>query len=391
MSDVMAAAAAAVTGAEPPPAYTYATYDLLSGVQLIDHLPGELSDYGRQLHGTAQVTLTLPVTDPRLSGLDVWSTTLPRRTLLWVLRDGVPVWDGIITARRYQRGVVRLTARETVRWYLERRRFRPLTSSHRSLQFNQTDQFQIFRAILQDCLDVTWNGLRVGDIGIDMGNEMSGVLRDRRTSPDGEEDSAYQSWNFDTYLDLLDDLADLENGFEWRTDPYLDDQGRPRRRLVLGYPRLGGATPPDDVLTLEYPGQIVDWDWPEDGADSANWIAAIGAGEEKGLRWSSAIHEAELEGGYPLLEATTAHKSVSTPATLQALAAAELARVAGDIVVPELQVRGRPNVSPGQWVRIRIADPYRFGDQPLDTTVRIVATRTQPSPEMTWLDVEEAR
>jgi hypothetical protein len=167
-----------------------------------------------------------------------------------------------------------------------------------------------------------------------------------------------------------------------------------RRRLVLGYP-LVGQPPNDDAVTLEYPGVIDDYEWPDDGTSSANYIAALGAGEEAAMKWGEAFDAAELRDGYPLLERTTSYKSASVQTTLNAHAAADVAALSGDLTVPTFTIRGRPNIAPGDHVRIRISDEARFPGsalRPMVTWLRAVDIKTVPGPpEKTTLAAEAPR
>ncbi|MFC4565029.1 hypothetical protein ACFO4E_24500 [Nocardiopsis mangrovi] len=216
-------------------------------------------------------------------------------------------------------------------------------------------------------------------------------MADRHVPADGETDSSYQGYEFADYLERLDQLADLVDGFEWRTDPYLTTGGQARRRLVLGYPRLG-RPPGPDTFVLEYPGTISGYDWDEDASDTATYVASLGAGEESEMRWSEAVDRRALVDGYPLIEAAAANKSTSQLGTLSAQAGAELARRRGPAEIPAAELVGRPPVSVGDWVRLRIDDPARFPAGPIERDVRVIGMRTVPAPtETTTLTLEEAR
>ncbi|MUL39638.1 hypothetical protein FZ103_00320 [Streptomonospora sp. PA3] len=378
------------------PAYSYATYDAVTGRRLSEHIPLALGSYERALGGGGTVEGSLKIRDPRVRMRDVLGATTPRRAELWILRDGVPVWDGMIVTRRYaaRSGVMRIQAADTVRWRLERLLLRPRggPGSTRNLSFTQVDQFEIFRALLADAQSVAIDNIFPADLRVDADDTvMSGVLRDRHVSVDGETDSSYQGYEFNDYLKYLDDLADLVDGFEWRVDPYLTAAGEARRRLVLGYPTIG-RLPGPDTHVLEYPGTITDYEWDEDASDTATYVASLGAGEESEMRWSEVIDRRALIDGNPLLEAAVSHKSTSQVDTLTAQAGAELARRRGPVEIPAVAVVGRPPVAEGDWVRLRISDPARWPDGPMERHVRVIGMRTTPAPtETTTLQLEEAR
>lgn len=382
---------------QPEPEYRYAVYDLRTRTQLAEHLPFTISEYGRALTEAGTVTADLNVGDPRNRKLEPWDRTQPRRTTLVILRDEVVAGEWIIWQRPpYKPTEMRLhVGASEIRSYFDHRLLRPVAGvgSAKTLSYTQADQLVIFRALMADCQAVTYQGQPVGDIGVEMDDtQLSGVLRDRRDVAD--DAGAYHGYMFESYGTLLDNLAGLDNGFEWRVDSYLDSDRTLRRALRLGYPYLGHP-PNDDAVTLEYPGSVIDYEWPEDGTTSANAVFAIGAGEEAAMKWGEGYAAPELLSGFPLLERTTSYKSASVQATLTAHATADVAALSGDVVVPSLTVRGRPDVSPGDHVKVRISDEARFPGssvRPFETFMRVVQPTTKPGPpEITTIAVEAPR
>jgi hypothetical protein len=382
---------------ERVPEYRYAVHDLATRAQLTEHMPFTIGNYGRALTEAGTTAADLNVGDARNQKFQPWERTQPRRTTLVILRDEVVVGEWIIWQRPpYKPTEKRLhVGASEIRSYFDHRLLRPVAGigSAKTLPFTQVDQFAIFRALVADCQAVTYQGLAVGDIGVEMDTtQLSGVLRDRRDVAD--DAGAYHGYTFDSYGQLLDNLATLDNGFEWRIDSYLDPTRTLRRALRLGYPYLGHP-PNDDAVTLEYPGTIDDYEWPEDGTTSANYVAAIGAGEEAAMKWGEGYAALELASGFPLLERTTSYKSATLQATLTAHATADVAALSGDVVVPSLTVRGRPDISPGDHVKVRITDEARFAGssaRPFETFMRAVQITTQPGPpEITTIAVEAPR
>jgi hypothetical protein len=377
--------------------YRFAVYDLLTRSQLAEHVPFTVPEYGRSLTEAGTVSASLNVADARVRQLEPWDRTVPRRTTLVILRDEVVVGEWLIWQRPPYKATERklnINAAE-LRSYFDHRVLRPTggVGSTKTLSFTQVDQLAIFRALVADAQAVTYQGRPVGDLSIEMDTtQMSGVKRDRKDVTDTA--GAYHGYEFSSYGELLDNLSDVDNGFEWRIDSYLDSDRNLRRALRLGYPYLGHP-PNDDAVTLEYPGVIADYEWPEDGTSSANYDATIGAGEEAAMKWGEAYNAAELLAGYPLLERTTSYKSASVQSTLNAHATADVAAFTGDITVITLTVRGRPDVSPGDHVRLRISDEARFvGSEarPVETWMRAIEVKTNPGPpEVTTIAAEAPR
>lgn len=380
----------------PEPAYRFALYDLLGKTQLVEHMPFTVSEFGRSLIEPGTASASVNVADPRVQMFAPWDSTLPRRTTLVIFRDEVVVGEWIIWQRPpYKPTEKKLSINASeIRSYFDHRILRPTdgVGSKKTLSFAQVDQFSIFRALVADAQAVTRNGLEVGNIGVELDASLSGVLRDRKDAQD--DAGAYHGYNFANYGELLDNLANLDNGFEWRIDSFIDQDFNLRRALRLGYPYLGHK-PDDDAATLEYPGNVIDYEWPEDGLDRVNYVASIGAGEEVAMKWGEAYNDAELRSGYPIFERTTSYKSASVQATLNAHATGDVVTLSGDLVVPTVTVRGRPTIFPGDYVKVRIADEARFrgsSSVPFEMFMRAVEIKTVPGPpEITTISVEAPR
>ncbi|KAB2347358.1 hypothetical protein [Actinomadura rudentiformis] len=383
----------------PGHAWRYAIYDLLTRRQLIEHMPFEIESFTTMLGEAGTLQATLPLGDPAIRARKPRELLLTRRTNLIIFRDEVPVWDGVIWHRRPRREGSKSSATfqaSEIRSVLERRLFRPLLGygSAKTLSYTQADMFTVFRDLLADAQNFTYLDLRPGDLGIEAdASQMSGVLIDRRDA--GSELGAFHGYTFTTYGQLLRDLVEGDPGMEWRIHTWIDEGRALRRRVLLGSPQLGGDPNASPLPTYEYPGQIYSYEWPDDGEQSANYVAALGEGEGDNLRWAESSLDDELLAGYPLLETVTSHKSDSSLVILQGRAAADLAAVSGDRTVPSLDIVGYPQINPGAYIRVRIADENWFPGSsavPFEAVVRVVGLRIQPGGrERTSLIIEEPR
>jgi hypothetical protein len=82
------------------PEYRYVLTDLMSNT-VIGELPFTDVTYGRGLKAAGSFSGTTPVILGKTNGYDLYETTLPGRTGLYVLRNNVCVWGGIIWTRDY--------------------------------------------------------------------------------------------------------------------------------------------------------------------------------------------------------------------------------------------------------------------------------------------------
>ena len=81
------------------PKYRYFVADLLSNV-IINEIPFRSVSYERAIKAAGSFSGSIAVLD-RTAALNLYDTTLPGRTALYVVRDNVCVWGGIIWSRSY--------------------------------------------------------------------------------------------------------------------------------------------------------------------------------------------------------------------------------------------------------------------------------------------------
>lgn len=377
--------------------WRYALYDLLTRTQLVEHVPMDDPPYTKMLGEAGTLSATLSLSDKSVRKLRPRELILPRRTTLVMLRDEQVVWEGIIWSRRRKRSdrSLAINASEIRSYFDKHRLLRPELGygSAKTLAFTLADQFDVFRTLLADAQNVTYEGLPVGDLGIQMDpTVMSGVAISRLDTTTSQD--AYHGYNWQTYGQALDELAHNDTPFEWRIESYLDSEGALQRRLLLGYPHLGVAAGPDNQ-TYEYPGAIQDYEWPDDGESSANYVAALGAGDGDAMRWAESYASAELLAGYPLSETAVAHKDDSSLTILAGRALADLGQLVGDRTVPSIDLIGYPDVAPGDYVRCRMSDEDWWPGSdavPYEASVRTIGLRVTPGPkERTSLIIEEPR
>jgi len=187
-----------------PGKYVYLLADLKTG-DIMEELPLATVSFGQTLNGPTSFTssnamTTGHITPGQLSHGFSWdkfqrANIRPGARLIHVLRDGVPMYSGILykatadpTTRTMQfSGADHLS-------YLARRRLETNQS------FTSTDQFQIVRDLVDEMQKTTYS-----DLGIQVTAGSSGVTRDK-------EFKAIERWRF---ADALAEIAELEDGFDY--------------------------------------------------------------------------------------------------------------------------------------------------------------------------------
>ncbi|WIC89737.1 minor tail protein [Streptomyces phage SoJo] len=360
--------------------YRFLFTDLRSD-QVVDalHVQGvALDDY---IGKTGRLTGNIPIPNREIAER-ARRALLPGRTGVWVERGREIWWGGILwtlslssSSRGFLTAGIQCGGWES---YLYRR----LLLDTQVAQ--QVDQFDIVRGLL-DYVQSTPGG----DIGITYDGEPSGVTRDRE----------FSRFDLPWVGDLVDQLAAVEDGFEWRIASYRDGDGRRVKRLILGHPviRTGVAE-----IVLDHPGPILTYTWPHDASGLANGWQSRGAtintnqaAESYPLMSERLVADDDLAAGWPRLDGSSDYTTVEQQPTLDAHARADWNAARRPVQIPEVEVLLGSNITPallGATVRVRIRDLWH--PDVLDARYRVVGMSINPPergrPETAKLYLEVA-
>ena len=199
--------------------YRYLFADLLTN-EIIAELPLTGVSFTQQLNQAGTFQGHLLLSGINSYGYNVDASTQPARNAVYVDRDGVLVWGGIIWARTYNSSAqtLSLTARE-FESYFEKRL---ITTTQ---AYTNQDQLIIARDLINNAQAAPY-----GDIGVIVGTETSGVLVDR----------VFYNYEKKGVWQAIKDLSNQDNGFDFNiTVDYDPLTNVPTKTLVLGYPRTG--------------------------------------------------------------------------------------------------------------------------------------------------------
>lgn len=347
--------------------YSYVATDLRTGARLGD-LPFANVRYGRRLNaaGTLSGTVTLGQRTSLGTSLDatVLAALVPTRTAIWVARDDVIVWGGILWEHPdYDSSTRTLSIAAAEHWsYFKRRRLRADKD-----YFPAVDQFSIVRDL------IAWAQAQPGgSIGVDTSaTNLSGVLRDPE----------YRAFERRNIGQLVEEFASADDGFDFAVDV----GGTPgAATLTLSLATERGRRPEATGLVFEPGKNIGSYKWPISGSGSANSIDAIGQGEGDDMLIATSTRTDLIDAGYPLLDDVVSYKTIDDAGQLASRATAATAARAYPVTTATL-VNVLPSGDPplgswimGDWARFRVEDDERFparadGSPGLDTYVRIIA------------------
>ncbi|MFE0649163.1 hypothetical protein ACFVZH_11290 [Streptomyces sp. NPDC059534] len=352
----------------------------LTSDQTIDILPLRDVQFDDYIGKAGSLSGTIPIPDKAIA--DRVKQVREGRTTVYLERGGDLWWGGIIWTSTLQssgRGVLTLSIQAaTFDSYAARRRIRT------KIEYTEpTDQLEIARGL--------WKELTKEDaFSVDFGQETSTTKRT----------ASWRNGDETVYLEALDQLAALQDGFEHQIMVYRDPvSGRRIRQLRLGAPQIRtGATD----LVFDRPGTILSYSFPWDATRGGTTAVARGAStnsnaaaESRPLVSSPQIASDLIADGWPLIDLSSDHNEISDQLTLDSLAAAELDQARGAVVIPAISVHLGGIVPPallGRVARIRITDEWHSSG--LDARYRIVGVKVTPPergrPDTAELYLEEA-
>lgn len=326
----------------PDHTYTYLFCDLRTD-ELLAELPLTGVTYSTELNGVGTLRGTIPYSDETLP-LDPETATIPGRTAVYVDRDGVLVWGGIVWTRQPTTGGKTIQASEFLSYY--QRRYVTQTLSNDLSNITNTEYVPDGQRIYLDQRYIVWsllvwaNGQPGGNIGIDT-VPLSGA-----TGPTGiTRQATYWAHERPEIYRAIQELSQAENGFDFGVEIGWTQSANnvpPRRykRARVWYPRRGRSFEESGLVFSKggAAGNVLDYDWPEDGTALATATHGLGDGNGPARLTATATASEMLAAGWPLLEAVTTYQGVADPDRLQANTNAELTARSRADVQPTFEV-----------------------------------------------------
>jgi hypothetical protein len=329
--------------------YSYLVADLAGG-DLLDELPLSGVSFSTQLNDAGDFRAQLVLGDSRLNRHDFSRVTEPGHTALYVLRDGIPVWGGVLWTSSYASSVHRvdLGAAGFLSYFDHRlvlpAAFDPVSTAVAGVSVSFPDRPELLPGWLVDLAQHAPGG----DIGVQIpeGPAPGDV-------PVTNPPAVYPGSQLKTVGDAVRELTSLDGGPDF---VFTVDLG-PDRRLVRRLLVAPSSTVPNEIpLLWEYGANLVEYTWPRDGSAMATRVFALGETTDTGQLVAAA---AGPDG--PLTETVVSYLHITDPARLASLARSALDAGSQPVVVPELIVRAdrEPvlgSYQVGDYARIVIRD-----------------------------------
>lgn len=336
------------------PEYTYRFANLLSDSDLAEV---ELTNvkFDRRIIQPGAFAATIPVTNRDIA--TQVKKIVPAKTIVHVYRDA-DIWGTYIIwqmkVRSSSRGpvVVDLQGATLESWFYRR-------IIDVDLSYDNVDQFDIARALVNNAQTGWFPYESNSDLNIIYQSNDSGVLRDR----------SYYLADAASVGQRLEELAAVDNGFEYMISTYVDvDAGSRIREFVLAT-ELGSENL--DVL-FTYPGSILSYDITYDATDAGTawWTRGDTINDDATQTSFPLMTEAPvmadlwLESGFPHLDRVVDYSSVTVLDTLEDYAAWWRDNHSGVAAVPvvEIATSGASTIIPptalGTTARFTIVDEF---------------------------------
>lgn len=323
--------------------YRHLIADLLTGT-IREEIPFSEVKYSHVLNRPGGFAATLPLRHPKATRANLD----PGRTAVYVERDGVIVWGGILWTAKASVDDATVEVGGEGFWSYFRRRLIRTTKV-----YTAQDQCLIARDL------VTYAQSQPGgDIGVTVGSETSGVTRDR----------TYYHYERKNIGEAVEQLAAVQGGFDFNIDVAWAG-GAITKTLQVQYPRRGRAT----AIVFELGSNIEGLDQEIDATRQANVIDGLGYGTGEDILIST-VSDLSQTPPYPILEDVHTNKDVRVATTLQLAALSELVSRSTPVErLPTLLAHSGPDTELGSFitgdtVTVRGRDGYLSVDEQMRIT-----------------------
>lgn len=350
--------------------YVYLVTDLVSGT-IRDEIPFTNVTYSIEngaiggFDGTCPINTSVinAVTGAVIPNRVTMANLKPANTGLWILRDGVPEWGGIIWsfAADLASRTVRFAGQDFLSWY-----------AHQvlgDLDFTVAggggaqDQFLIANTLIADAQ------IFASDVGAGYPN----TLLDFSASSGVNRERSYHWYEHQNVLQALTELAHVQNGFDFALEFGGSQAAGLTHRLRLSYPHRGTVKP----VVFDAAKNVSALSWNQDATGIANVWYATGAGEADAQLQSPTANPGAWSN-YPYYVGKSSYSDVSEQGTLDSHASQDLSTASQPAETISVQVLPDDidatlgTFSTGDTVRVMAHDGFVDLDQFMRVQTRSV-------------------
>lgn len=380
-ADLMAAVLlTAGSDVQPEHTYTYLFCDLLTDT-LLAELPLAGVSYSFELNGVGTLSGTIPYSDETIP-LDPETASAPGRTAVYVDRDGVLVWGGIVWTRQGVAGGKSIQAAEFLSYY-QHRYVKETLSTDTSLIIDPAYVDAGGQRLFTDQKFIVWSLLKYardqagGNVGIDINALTAPGHGINRTA-------TYFGYERPEIYKSIAELAAADDGFDFGIEvgwtSSANNQAPTRfRKARAWYPRRGRPAAESGLVFSKGGGHgsILSYDWPEDGTSLVTEMSGLGEGTGEAKIVKTAAAQDLLDSGWPLLEGVATYEGVIDETQVQGLTNADLQTRSQSNVQPTFEVSADTDPEFGSYSvgdeALFVIDPEPQSPAGREGTLRIVS------------------
>ena len=340
--------------------YRYFLCDLMSNT-LIQELPLESVTFSRRLSGSSNFQGFFGLDREGFDNATILEATTPGRTCLYIDRDGVLVWGGIIWNRTWaeQSKSIQITGQTFDSYFAK-------ADIETTLNYQNVDQRNIIIQLIRKMQEKSSRNMRI----ITPPLYPTKIVQAARYND-------YECW---TYAKAIEFLMSNTDSPDYTVDVRYGVTGAFERVLVID--NVLGAPVDTTSILFNYPGNVKNFWFPENCARSANTIKGIGAGEGSGMWRAVSTNAAQISTGYPEFVEFFTDKAIMDDKVLKSRTDSELIRLLPPVTVPTFEINselepqfGTYNL--GDYARISV-ESSRFPDSKTFTS-RIIGWDVTPT------------
>jgi hypothetical protein len=327
--------------AQPEHTYTYLFTDLRTDT-LLAELPLSGVSYSFELNGIGTLSGTIPYNDETLP-LDPETASTPGRTAVYVDRDGVLVWGGIVWTRQDATGGKQIQAAEFLS-YFQHRYVKKTLSTDTSLLINPAYVDAGGQRLYSDQKYIVWSLMRYAQD--QPGGTLNIDINPLAAPPHGiTRTVTYFGYERPEIYKAISELAAADDGFDFTievgwTSAANNQAPRRYKQARTWFPRRGRTATESGLVFSKGGGygSILAYDWPEDGTSMVTEMSGLGAGTGEARIVKTATAQDLIDAGWPLLEGIATYDGVVDEAQVQGLTNADLEALSQSTVQPTFEV-----------------------------------------------------
>lgn len=292
---------------------------------------------------------------------DLLAATQEGRCYVICERDSQPVWGGFVWTRTYQsQAKIHQLYCRAFEHYPE---YRFVRSDFENID---TEQRNIFLSL--------WTSMMAdpNSLQVTLPTSFSTIVPKSLTIRDFE---------FKTYREVMDSLANANDGFDWTID-VARITGAYTKTLRIGYPQLGAT----EAAVFDYPGTVLNYWQNGSMANRGTHVFGLGAGEGSTMLVQPVEHLDLIAGSFPRFDTSASFKNISDATILTGLTTqAAVIRKAG---TPVITAEMKGNIDPqfggyglGDAAKLYFLDPRHPDPVERVFTTRILGWEYYPASD----------